>query len=501
MNNKTLLLTLSFTLGTLFTNAQSLPGFQWGEGMGTPDLSWTAQVGAKTYPEGKIFQAADYGLKNDSTRLSTAALQKAIDECHRSGGGTVEVAPGYYRIGAIYLKSNVNLHLNQGTTLIASEDIDLYPEMRSRVAGIEMVWPSAVINILDAENAAISGAGTLDCRGKIFWDKYWTMRKDYEKRKLRWIVDYDCKRVRGMLISNSRHITLKDFTLMRTGFWGCQVLYSDQCTLNGLKINNNVGGHGPSTDGIDIDSSTNILIENCEVDCNDDNICLKAGRDADGLRVNRPTENIIVRGCIARKGAGLITCGSETSGCIRNVLGYNLQAYGTSSTLRLKSAMNRGGTVENIYMTQVTADHVRHVLAADLNWNPSYSYSTLPAEYEGKETYARRITDNGFVQTISRYRARNCKGCPLRCRCHRSRSERIVQVNHRLRKIKEREREKLLSDEGLKYRSQRPQDVEAVFGNLKNNKHFKRFHLRGLKKVEIEFGLLAIAHNLAKVAS
>lgn len=130
MNNKTLLLTLSFTLGTLFTNAQSLPGFQWGEGMGTPDLSWTAQVGAKTYPKGKIFQAADYGLKNDSTRLSTAALQKAIDECHRSGGGTVEVAPGYYRIGAIYLKSNVNLHLNQGTTLIASENIDLYPEMR-----------------------------------------------------------------------------------------------------------------------------------------------------------------------------------------------------------------------------------------------------------------------------------------------------------------------------------------------------------------------------------
>lgn len=62
------------------------PGFQWGERMGTPDLSWTAQVGAKTYPKGKIFQAADYGLKNDSTRLSTAALQKAIDECHRSGG-------------------------------------------------------------------------------------------------------------------------------------------------------------------------------------------------------------------------------------------------------------------------------------------------------------------------------------------------------------------------------------------------------------------------------
>ena len=80
-------------------------------------------------------------------------------------------------------------------------------------------------------------------------------------------------------------------------------------------------------------------------------------------------------------------------------------------------------------------------------------------------------------------------------------SERVCSGICSLRKIKEREREKLLSDEGLKYRSQRPQDVEAVFGNLKNNKQFKRFHLRGLKKVEIEFGLLAIAHNLAKIAS
>ena len=310
MNKKELITALSFALLALQANAQALPHFQWGEGTEVPDLSWTAQVGAKTYPEGKTFRAADYGLKNDTTRLSTPALQKAIDECHRAGGGTVKVAPGYYRIGAIYLKDNVNLHLSHGTTLIASENLDDYPEMRSRIAGIEMVWPSAVINILDANNVAISGKGTIDCRGKIHWDKYWAMRKDYEKRKLRWIVDYDCKRVRGMLVSNSRHVTLKDFTLMRTGFWACQVLYSDQCTLDGLQINNNVGGHGPSTDGIDIDSSTNILIENCDVDCNDDNICIKAGRDADGLRVNRPTENVVVRNCIARKGAGLLTCGS-----------------------------------------------------------------------------------------------------------------------------------------------------------------------------------------------
>ena len=236
-----------------------------------------------------------------------------------------------------------------------------------------------------AENAALTGEGFIDCRGKVFWDKYWAMREEYEKKNLRWIVDYDCKRVRGVLVSNSKHITLKDFTLVRTGFWACQILYSDHCSVSGLTINNNVGGHGPSTDGIDIDSSTNILVENCDVDCNDDNICIKAGRDADGLRVNRPTENVVVRNCIARKGAGLLTCGSETSGSIRNVLAHDLIAYGTGSVLRLKSSMNRGGTVENIYVTGVEADSVSNVLEVDLNWHPKYSYSKLPVEYESRE--------------------------------------------------------------------------------------------------------------------
>jgi len=279
----------------------------------------------------------------------------------------------------------VNLHLSKGTTLLASDNIQDYPEFPSRIAGIEMTWPSAVINIMDAENAALTGEGFIDCRGKVFWDKYWAMREEYEKKNLRWIVDYDCKRVRGVLVSNSKHITLKDFTLVRTGFWACQILYSDHCSVSGLTINNNVGGHGPSTDGIDIDSSTNILVENCDVDCNDDNICIKAGRDADGLRVNRPTENVVVRNCIARKGAGLLTCGSETSGSIRNVLAHDLIAYGTGSVLRLKSSMNRGGTVENIYVTGVEADSVSNVLEVDLNWHPKYSYSKLPVEYESRE--------------------------------------------------------------------------------------------------------------------
>lgn len=364
---------------------EEIPAFDWINSAQPIDLTWAKEVGAKTFPATKTFSANAFGAVNDSTVLSTEAIQAAIDSCHNAGGGIVTLDPGHYTTGALFVKKGVNLEIGKGVNLYASTNIDHYPEIPTRVAGIEMVWPSAVLNILDTENAAITGEGTIDCQGKVFWDKYWNMRKEYVKEGLRWIVDYDAKRVRGILVSNSSNVTLQGFTLMRTGFWGVQVLYSNHCTVDGLNINNNIGGHGPSTDGIDIDSSSYILIENCEVDCNDDNICIKAGRDADGLRVNRPTEYIVVRNCTTRKGAGLITCGSETSGGIRNVLGYNLKAQGTSATLRIKSALNRGGFVENIFMTDVVADSVKHILAADLNWNPSYSYSTLPKQFEGKE--------------------------------------------------------------------------------------------------------------------
>lgn len=370
---------------TKSSQTKQIPVFDWVKSDQKIDLSWAHEVGAKSFPSGIKVSANRFGAVSDTTVLSTNAFQAAIDSCHSAGGGTVICEPGSYKTGALFIKDGVNLEVGKDVTLYGSTDINDYPEIRSRVAGIEMDWPSAVLNIIGANNAAITGEGTIDCLGNVFWEKYWEMRKEYEKEGLRWIVDYDCKRVRGILVSESTNVSLQNFTLMRTGFWGIQIVYSSHCTADGLTINNNVGGHGPSTDGIDIDSSSYVLVDNCDIDCNDDNICLKAGRDADGLRVNRPTEFVVIRNCVARKGAGLITCGSETSGGISNILGYNLKAYGTSSALRIKSALNRGGKVENVYMTNVVVDSVRNVLAADLNWNPSYSYSVLPEKYEQNE--------------------------------------------------------------------------------------------------------------------
>lgn len=113
----------------------------------------------------------------------------------------------------------------------------------------------------------------------------------------------------------------------------------------------------------------------------------------------------------------------------------------------------------------------------------------------------KRKTASGYVQAYARYQARNCEGCPLRSNCHKAKGNRIVEINHNLRKHKERVRKKLLSEEGLVHRSKRPWDVEATFAAIKHNGGFRRFMLRGMKKVEIEAGLLAIAHNLAKKAA
>ena len=110
-------------------------------------------------------------------------------------------------------------------------------------------------------------------------------------------------------------------------------------------------------------------------------------------------------------------------------------------------------------------------------------------------------TKTGFEQEISFYRAKNCDGCPMRGKCHKGVGNRTIQVNHKLRKLRKRAREKLNSEEGLEKRSRRPIEPEAVFGNIKQNKNFRRLMLRGIDKVEIELGIIAIAHNLSKMAA
>ena len=340
--------------------------------------AWVKSVGARRSPQRRRVCAANaHGAVGDGATNSTRAIQKAIDACARAGGGVVSFKPGEYVTGALFVKSNVHLRVDKGVGLLGSQEDADYPSIFTRVAGIEMKWPAALINVNDQRNVKISGAGTIDGRGQKWWDKYWALRREYEPKGLRWASDYDAERVRLLVVWRSADVTVENLSLRRSGFWTVQVVYSDHVTVDGIKISDN---GGPSTDGVDIDSSSHVLVQNCDIDNNDDDICLKAGRDSDGLRVARPTEYVLIRDNITRRGGGIISFGSETSGGIRHVVGVGNRGIGTKEGIRFKSARTRGGYVEDVLIRDTKMENVPLPFTFTLNWNPSYSYATIPAD-------------------------------------------------------------------------------------------------------------------------
>jgi polygalacturonase len=266
-------------------------------------LAMAAVPAARAQPPAaaaRIVNAADYGVNGNGKTINTVAIQRAIDAA-TNGGGTVVFTPGVYLSGAVFVKSGVTLRLDKGVTLLGSQRMEDYPVMPTRIAGIEMRWPAALVNIYEQKDAAIVGEGTIDGDGKVFWDSYWSLRKQYEPRGLRWASDYDAQRPRLVQVFRSSSARVGGGLLLRrSGFWTLHICYSEDMTVDGVTIRNNEGGRGPSTDGIDIDSSRRILVQNADIAVNDDALCMKAGRDSDGLRVARPTEDVVIRDVTVR---------------------------------------------------------------------------------------------------------------------------------------------------------------------------------------------------------
>jgi polygalacturonase len=136
----------------------------------------------------KTFFANDYGAKGDGSTLDTLSIQKAMDAAAESGG-TIRFKPGIYLTGSLFVKSGTRLEIGEGVTLIGSQKLDDYSMLPTRVAGIEMTWPAALINVRNQQHVTIRGKGTIDGNGPTWWKSYWDLRARYEPRGLRWAED------------------------------------------------------------------------------------------------------------------------------------------------------------------------------------------------------------------------------------------------------------------------------------------------------------------------
>lgn len=334
--------------------------------------------------ESPLVDAAGFGVAGDGVTLNTRALQAAIDAA-AAVGGTLVLPPGAYRTGSLFLKSGMALRIDRGVSLLGAQDIADYERRPTRIAGVEITWPSALINICGQSDVRLYGEGLIDGDGKVFWDSFWSQVDGYEARGLRWAADYDIQRPRLIQVFESERVEIGGgLNLHRSGFWAVQVVYSEQVKVSGLVIRNNIGGRGPSTDGVDIDSSRHVLVEDCDIDNNDDALCLKAGRDADGLRVNRPCEHVLIRNCVIRNSEAGVTFGSETSGGIRHVEVHGLKVIGpVRQGVLFKSAATRGGTLSDIHIHDIEVTDAQIGISVEFNWFPLYSYTAVPEGLTG----------------------------------------------------------------------------------------------------------------------
>lgn len=305
---------------------------------------------ARTMP---FFNVTEYGAVGDGVTLCTQAIQKTVDACHATGGGTVYLPAGRYLSGAIFLKSNVTLHVGEGATLLASTNFEDFPPIKPgwRIRSDD-TQRSSLITGLDLENIAVIGRGTLNGQGKPWWD---ALRKDNDRKDgQQKILTYGRPRVINLY--RCRNVLIEGVTIIDSPSWTVHPVGCDNLIVYGLSIINPESG--PNTDGVNPESCRNVRIADCFIDTGDDCITLKSGEDEEGRLKARPTENVTITNCVMYKGHGAVVIGSEMSGGVRNVVASNIVCVGTDRAVRIKSTRGRGGVVENIRFSNFVVENV-----------------------------------------------------------------------------------------------------------------------------------------------
>ena len=323
----------------------------------------------------RAFPVTRYGAKADGVTDCTEAFRRAIGACASAGGGRVVVAGGTFLSGPIHLRSRVNLEVQEGATIRFSTDPKAYEQyVLTRFEGVELMGLSPLIYASNATDVAITGSGTLDGQSSqsVWWPwkgqtahgwKRGTEHQGPARARLFEMAE------RNVPVASRRfgvesylrppfiqpygctNVLIEGVTIRNSPMWEINPVLCRNVIVRGVRIET----HGPNNDGCDPESCRDVLIERCHFDTGDDCIAIKSGRNADGRRVNVPTENVVIRDCEMRDGHGGVTIGSEISGHVRHVYveRCRMDSPQLDRALRLKNNAMRGGTLEHIYMRDV----------------------------------------------------------------------------------------------------------------------------------------------------
>ncbi|QIK53081.1 glycoside hydrolase family 28 protein [Dysgonomonas sp. HDW5B] len=311
----------------------------------------------------KTFNILDFGAKDDSTFNSLPAIINAINECNQQGGGKVLIPSGtYYIKGSIILKSHVNLHLEEGARLeFSTEPRDYLPMSLTKWEGTECFNYTPFIYSYQSINVAITGKGEIDGNGAVTFNT-WKPKEKLAMDRLRQMGNDSIpvyERIFGegwylrpcmIQFLGCKNVLVEGVKIYDSPFWIIHPVYCDNVIVRDVYIDSN----NYNNDGCDPESSTNVLIENVKFNVGDDGIAIKSGRDQDGWRVGRATENVIIRNCYFARWA--ITIGSEMSGGVRNIFIEDCKIDSCRNGIYFKSNLDRGGFFENLHMRNIEAD-------------------------------------------------------------------------------------------------------------------------------------------------
>ncbi len=315
-----------------------------------------SSVQPPTFPDRRCV-ISDYGAVPGGKTKNTEAFRAAFEDCSRNGGGHVIVPEGLWLTGAIHFRDNIDFHLEEGSEIIWSDKrSDYLPVVFSRFQGMEYYNYSPLLYGNGVRNVAITGEGTLNGDGDkwLDWDdddrgrdRLYKMAEQGVPVEERVFGERDNMRPSFIQFINSQNLLIENIHIKNSPFWTIHPIYSENIIIRNITLEND----GQNTDGVDIDSSRNVLIENSHFSADDDSIAIKSGLEKDGWRVNKPSENILIRNSTMTKGHSGVAIGSEMSGGVRNVIITDNTFIDTDGGFKIKSLPGRGGVVENIWLS------------------------------------------------------------------------------------------------------------------------------------------------------